>query len=201
MRNPLRLILLVSLAVVIGGCAATQSPSYYLLEPAPVAAAPDSGRRHCMTIGLCPVRIPAYIDRPQIMVRTGKNELAISEFDLWAEPLRESTARAIARNLETMTCADVTDVLPAGRSMPADYLLNVRVDRLEGRPGGEAVLEAWWSLTGAGQRQMITGRRSRFARPVEGNDYSSLVSAYSGLIADLSTEIARAVAALAEDVD
>jgi uncharacterized lipoprotein YmbA len=151
-----------------------------------------------MTIGMRPVEVPSYLDRRQIMVRTGRNELAISEFNQWAEPLKENIARAVAQNLESLTCADVVNAPPAWRSRPVDYRLQVRVNRLEGSLGGQAVLDAEWSLVEAGDGRTVAGRRSRFATPVPGKDYASLVFAHSELVADLSREMALAVAALPE---
>jgi hypothetical protein len=196
MKYSARLILFISLAFMLGGCASPRPPTYYLLEPAFVAGDPDGDGQPCMVIGLRPVRIPSYIDRPQIMVRTGRNELAISESNLWAEPLDENIARVISRNLETLTCAEVVNILPAGRSGPADYTLRIQVAAFEGGPGGEAVLEAGWTLSKGESRRTITSQRSRFTKPVPGDDYTYLVSAYSELVARLSGEIARAIADL-----
>jgi uncharacterized lipoprotein YmbA len=196
MKNLVRLALLVILGVTLGACAATQPPAYYLLEAAPGITTHKGSRQPCMVIGMRPIRIPSYIDRPQIMVRTGKNELAISEFNQWAEPLDVGIARVVSRNLVSLTCADVVSVLPAGRSGPVDYLLNIRLAGLEGSLGGEAVLEAEWSLSEGETRQMILSSRSRFVKPVDGKDHASLVSAHSDLIADLSREIARAITTL-----
>lgn len=188
----------LGLAVVHGGCATTQPLAYYLLEPADRTGDRGGTWQACMTVGMREVEVPSYLDRRQIMVRTGSNELAISEFNQWAEPLKENIARVIAQNLESLTCADVMGVPPTGRSRHVDYRLQARVNRLEGDLGGQAVLDAEWSLIGAGDGRTVASRRSRFARPVPGKDYASLVSAHSELVADLSREIARAVAALPE---
>ncbi len=202
MKIPMQPVLLVIMAVALGpalslgGCATTQPPAYYLLEPAARTGDSDGTGKACMTIGMRPVEVPSYLDRRQIMVRTGRNELAISEFNQWAEPLDENIARVVAQNLESLTCADVVKTLPAGRSRPLDYRLQVRVNRLEGSLGGRAVLDAEWSLVEAGDGRTVQSRRSRFVEPVAGDDYTSLVSAHSELIAGLSREIAQAVATL-----
>ncbi len=190
------LAMMLGLAVVYGGCAATRPPAYYLLEPAAQTGESDRTRQVCVTIGMRPVEVPSYLDRRQIMVRTGRNELAISEFNQWAEPLKENITRVVAQNLESLTCADVVEATSAGRSRPVDYRLQVRVNRLEGSLGGQAVLDAEWSIVEARDRRVVASRRSRLATPVRGKDYASLVSAHSELVAGLSREMGRAVAAL-----
>lgn len=199
--QPVRLVILVftlGLAVMHGGCTTVQPPVYYLLEPAAQTGDRDGTGQACMIVGMRQVEVPSYLDRRQIMISTGRNELAVSEFNQWAEPLKENITRVIAQNLESLTCADVADIRPAERSKPVDYRLKVRVNRLEGSLGGQAVLDAEWLLTAAGDSRTIASRRSRFVKPVPGKDHASLVTAHSELITDLSREMARAFAALPE---
>ena len=121
--QPVRLVILVftlGLAVMHGGCTTVQPPVYYLLEPAAQTGDRDGTGQACMIVGMRQVEVPSYLDRRQIMISTGRNELAVSEFNQWAEPLKENITRVIAQNLESLTCADVADIRPAERSKPVD---------------------------------------------------------------------------------
>ena len=46
-----------------------------------------------------PINLPAEVDRPQIVVRDGPDQILISEQERWAAPLKESLPRLIATQL------------------------------------------------------------------------------------------------------
>jgi uncharacterized lipoprotein YmbA len=48
-----------------------------------------------IVVGIRPVGIPAYLDRPQLVTRLDGNELRVEEFSQWAEPLIDSISRVI----------------------------------------------------------------------------------------------------------
>ena len=52
-----------------------------------------------MSIVVGPVAIPAVVDRPEIVVTVGDNEVWLDEFNRWASPLGEAIALATAENL------------------------------------------------------------------------------------------------------
>jgi uncharacterized lipoprotein YmbA len=52
-----------------------------------------------MTIGIGPVTLPKYLDRPQIVTFTSPYALNVVEFDRWAEPLESTFVRVLAENL------------------------------------------------------------------------------------------------------
>ena len=47
-------------------------------------------------IGVGPVTVPDYLDRPQIATRSSSSSLQFSEFDRWAEPLEKNLMRVLA---------------------------------------------------------------------------------------------------------
>ena len=196
-KSPFLAVVLVVATLAVTGCAATRPTSYYLLEPVPEALRSGDSRQDCLTIGIRPVEIPSYLDRRQILVRTDENRLVVSELDQWAEPLDESIARVAARNLEALTCARVVRLVPGRRAGPADYVLEVRVHRMEAGPGDEAILDASWRISEARGGKTLVSRESRFARPADTRSYPSLVQAHSELVGELCREVAQSVETLA----
>ena len=75
--------------VTLGGCVRTKSSKFYRLNAVSGvgsgAKAIDTGRE--LAIGVGPVKLPLYLDRPHIVTRTSTNEFDSSGFDRWAEPL------------------------------------------------------------------------------------------------------------------
>ena len=99
----------------------------------------------------------------------------------------------IGNNIGTLLSLENVDYYPWMQHFVPDYRVVIGIQRLDGEPGGEAVLEARWSLTGAAGRTLLAGDRSVFRRPTTEPGYAGLVMAESLLVADLSMEIAAAV--------
>ena len=60
-------------------------------------------RRHPnVSVAVGPVSVPAAVDRPQIVVSTGPNQVRLDEFNRWASPLQNNIARVVAENLVAM---------------------------------------------------------------------------------------------------
>jgi uncharacterized lipoprotein YmbA len=55
-----------------------------------------------MSIGINPIVVPAYLDRPQIVTRIGANELEMAKFHCWAEPMEDSLGRVLAEDLSNL---------------------------------------------------------------------------------------------------
>src|SRR5919109_1073251 len=93
----------VGTSLLIGGCA-SQPSRFYLLsappsaEPVPLGTSGGQGA----TIGVGPVTLPRYLDRPQIVTQTSPYELKLAEFDRWAEALDINFSRVLAENLSLL---------------------------------------------------------------------------------------------------
>jgi uncharacterized lipoprotein YmbA len=82
-------ILMFSLSI-LGGCLPKPSAptKLYILSPlaGPAVEMHNKTDEIFMTIGVGPVHLPEYLDRPEIVTRINPNELKLAEFDIWAEP-------------------------------------------------------------------------------------------------------------------
>jgi uncharacterized lipoprotein YmbA len=154
--------------------------SFFTLNaPEPAAAAPDAP-----SIAVGPVTIPEIVDRPQIVVRLGPNQVQIIEQARWAEPLKVAIARVVAANLAT-----TLDARLAPSRGDADYRVALDVQRFES-PADAVLIEALWTVTSKDGRQ--TGR-SIVRQKIANKDYSSLAAAHSAALAAMSKEIAAAI--------
>lgn len=193
MRYGTILALTCMLSFLMNGCTASQPTRFYVLnahEASAEAGAPDCRGGRPLTIGVGPVDLPKYLDRPQIMTRVDENELHLSEFDEWAEPLDSSIADVMARNLRSLMCAHV-ETFPWRVSEEIGYRISTKVIRLDGTPGGQAVLDVWWSVSDEQAKKTLFTKESRYAEPVPSGTNEALVSAYSRLLAAFSREIAE----------
>jgi uncharacterized protein len=180
---------------VLVGCApGTTTTRFYVLSAAP-APAPALPVRD-VTVGVGPVTLPAYLDRPQVVTRTGRDEVDIAEFDRWAEPLRDAVPRVLAENLAGQIPADRVVVFPWRATRGVLYQVAVEVTRFDGATGSEAVLRARWRVLDGQGRELAFGT-SDLREATSASGYVGLVAAQSRLLGRLSAEIAAGLASAA----
>jgi uncharacterized lipoprotein YmbA len=180
--------------LLIGGCA-SQPSRFYLLSALPNAEPVSLGTsgEQGATIGVGPVTLPRYLDRPQIVTQTSPYELKLAEFDRWAESLDANFTRVLAENLELLIPTARVIVFPWLRATPIDYQIIVEVTQVLSQVGGESLLIADWVLfKGEGQQVLMSGK-SRVSALSGGPDYAGMVAAMSQTVASLSREIAAGV--------
>jgi uncharacterized lipoprotein YmbA len=183
-------IVLWGLLALVSGCASTPSRFYTL--SAPSAATPSSSN---LSVVVGPVSVPASVDRPEIVVSTGPNQLRLEEFDRWASPLQDEIARTVAENLVGILHTPHVTLASQDLGTAARYKVIIGVQRLESMPGKDAALDASWSVHRTKDGKTITGRttvRETLHKP----GYEALVAAHSRAVARLSRDIAEAIRSL-----
>jgi uncharacterized lipoprotein YmbA len=176
--------------VALTSCSSPPS-RFYTLSAAGATAKNSSD----LSVAVGPVSIPAVIDRPEIVVSLGPNQVRLEEFNRWALPLQNNIARVIAENLMAQLGTPRVTVFPEITSADADYRAIIDVQRFDSMPGEAATLEALWIV-----RRMKDGKaergRTTVRQSVTEKDYAALAAAHSQAIVRLSQEIADAVRAL-----
>ena len=191
-------LMLGALLAVHSGCASSPHPRFYLLSSLDTTGpkVKPSSDEQCFSIGIGPINIPNYLDQPRIVTRGASNEIAMAEFDRWAERLKDNLTRVLAKNLSTLLCTKTIAFFPWRGGIPIDYRIEMEVLRLDGSLGGNVSLEAWWMVLSGDGRRMLFSKKSSFTEAVSGKDYKSLVSAESRTLDRLGAEMAEAIKAL-----
>lgn len=195
------IVVFSSSVLMLAGCLGgkTEPTRFYALSPLSrtETAKPPGTAEHDGTIGIGPVQLPEYLNRPEIVTRTSQNQLHLADFHQWAEPLRESFSRVLAENLSMLLSTDRVAVFPWGLT-PIDYQVTVEVARFERQPGGENLLVARWSILRDNGKEILLTRNSSFSEPAAAGDYEATVSAQSRVLAEFSREIAAAITAISQ---
>ena len=186
-------VMLVWAALAASGCATTEPSSFYTLSSLrDTAGAAESGP----AIGVGPITLPQYVDRPQIVTRSSPNRLELAEFHKWAEPLQDIVSRVVADNLAVLVPTDRIVILPRRRSLPLDYQVEINVIQFDTSAQGETVLAARWTLFGKDGKKLLLSAESTISdSTATPGDYESVAAAMSQALRDLSREIAQAIAA------
>ncbi len=180
------------LVFLLTGClSGTSKPSkFYSIRSENDGAAISEKAR--FSVGIEEVKVPAYLDRPQLVtLKDSGVELNVSEINRWSEPLSVMLQRALADDIGDALPRAVVKSKNYGREN-FDYAVFVELNQLDGRLGGEAVLDAWWSAFNK-DNKMLLRQRVKLQRPA-GQDYDALVQAESALVSQLAREIATKLA-------
>src|SRR5262245_33951851 len=68
----------------LSGCRSSPPPRFYVLPSLTSADTALPAAPRDLTIGVGPVSLPPYLDRPQIVTRASRAKLELGEYDQWA---------------------------------------------------------------------------------------------------------------------
>jgi len=187
-----QLMAIAFVAVFAAGCASAPSRFYTLNSTATADGTPAAN--YAVVVG--PVSIPALVDRPQFTVQVAPNRVQIDEFNRWAEPLNDNIANVIAGNLAALLGTPrVTTVSPA--NVDPAYRVAIDIQKFESVPGKSVSVDAAWAIRKpAGGAATGTTLASE---PVTGAGFDALVAAHSRALAKVSSDIAAAIRAAADE--
>lgn len=183
------------LALLAAGCSSPPTRFYVL---SPLAESGRSVNAHEIAIGVGPVELPDYLDRPQIVTRSGQNRLELAEFDNWAEPLQDNVSQVLAENLAALLPSKRVALYPWKRATLVDYQLAAKIIRFDRSEGGEAVLHVRWSIL-AGDGSLLFDRESRYREQPAGSGIEATVAAMNKILGQFSRDAAEAVAGQAKE--
>lgn len=176
---------------VLTGCATTPPSRFYVLRP--VADTIVQPAESAPSIGVGPLELPNYLDRPEIAVRSGTYELAYSQTHRWAETLRDNVTGVLAENLARLVPTDQVARFPWGRTTRVDFQVVVEISQFDADKNGAVVLFATWKLYRGENRDIVTEKKSVFNETCQPNNYTEIAAAQSRALAALSREIAAAI--------
>jgi hypothetical protein len=183
----LRLALTCLLLPLLAAC--TSAPkSYYVLTPE--GPAPSGGGPG---IGVGPVSIPAYLDRPNLVFQESGNRLAIAESHRWAGDLENNIAAVIAANLGRRLSTGNVRTYPWSDDGGLRHQVSIDIRQLHGTADGDAILEAAWRVYSLPDRRMTASKSWSATEPLADDGYDALAAAQSRLLARLATEISRSL--------
>jgi uncharacterized lipoprotein YmbA len=184
-------VALLGLVLFLSSCAGKSAPSkFYVLSPLSQSM---PGAAEGMTIGVFPVSMPDYVDRPQIVTRVSENEIKLDEFNRWAESLRENFYSVLVENLSALLNNARIIKTTGSTGVPLALQVGVEVEQFDGALGGDVTLKVKWGLFSEDGKKLLEAKRSSFREPAGGATYEALVAAESRAVEGLSREIAEAI--------
>ena len=195
MRQLLRHGLIPATLLLVVGCAAAPSSEFYTLSASTQPATSTSK----ISVAVGPVSIPAGVDRPQMVINTGANQVQLDEFNRWAAPLQSDINRVVAENLVKMLGTPQVSLFPHTASTQADYRVSIEVQSFVSTLGESSALDAVWTVRRMKDNAIQTGR-STLSEPAKAaaaeQSHAALAAAHSRALARMSQDIADALRTL-----
>ena len=192
MHPPTRVFLTGLCLVMLAGCGITKPSRFYILTPVEESGA----AAHAIqgpAVGIGPLRFPDYLDRPEIVHRSGDNQVHYAVSDRWAEPLKATFSRTLAENLSVLLPTDHISMHPWPRDTELDYQLVIFVRRFDADAGGTVFLSTNWEIIRTGDRSVVKRRKAVYTEAAGSPAYPDIVAAQSRAVEALSRDIAAVI--------
>jgi len=147
-------------------------------------------------IGVGPVKIPEYLNRPQIVTINDNQMVNFAQFDRWGESLDLAIARVLNENLTaTLESRDI-ELYPWNILIPVKFQVVVDVIELEANLKKDIVFVAQWSIVDLKNKNLVFSKRSALKEAINPHNYSGSVAALNKVLSKLSVEIAQELSQL-----
>ncbi len=194
--NPvtLRLVALVAVAVLgttacIGGRPSPATLHYVLSPVIEAPSAVPASPAVPIVVGVGPVSLPAYLDRPQMVIRPAPDRIEITEFAQWGEPLRHGVTRVVAVNLARLLPESRVVTFPWRSAEKIRYQVVVDIGQMDGPDGGSVALDARWRVLDRAGIE-VAARVSHLSEPAgAGTSAAAMSRALGALSYDIAREL------------
>lgn len=189
------------LVLMQGGCLSvpdSPGPRLYMprvMDKAKVTQAFNLPSHLVVAVG--PVRVPEYLNRPQMVTLGKDNLLDVAQFDRWAEPPDLAMLRLLDEDLALMLPQTNVVKFTWNILIPVKYNVVVDVIQLESRLDQDLLIVAQWTVIDLEYKHMVVSKRWVSRQPITPHGYPGLSEALSISCANLSSEIAQELSEIA----
>ena len=175
------------IASLLSSCAST-SPHFHTLVRESERS-PDAPARADIRLKVEPVRIPAQVDRLELVTRLPNGGITVTDGERWIAPVADELQSALS--VELLRRLGSADPVDAVRTDSISVRLNV--ERFESAPSRYALIEASWSLElKMSRRDVLVVCRTKAYEAVTGG-YPEVVAGYQRAVGVIADEIAAVV--------
>jgi len=164
---------------------------YYVID----VAAPEPkqpGAVEQPVVGLGPITLPPYLDRPELVSRVGRNELQVSTNGRWAEPLDRGFGRTLRHKIEALLGPNAVIAFPWEPAKTPPIVISVEVERFE-PVGGSAELWVKYTMRESATGHIAFAGEERLSEPLADATPDAAVASLSRAVGALGRKLVRLV--------
>lgn len=188
LKNTIWRISSLLLCLLTVGCSSKNS-EFFILNPEKLSNIQQP--KTCRNIIMIErVKIPGYIDKPEIVTRMNKNQLIQAEFHRWAEPLSGNIGDVIAQNLSQQLKRDWIVSQPRLTTSPINYYVALKINQFDVDSTGLSILKVTWSIYSGKRKLVLTKSSSYYSYAQDPNNYMNITCSMNKNITALSADLA-----------
>lgn len=192
-NTPLTLLILVWFVMMASACAtkSSQKTYFYVINPVETDASliANNSEKH-LALEITSLSVPQYLERPQIVTRSGTNQLEINEYHRWGGNLRKNISRVIAKNLSLYLNTPDIFIVPHVSHTKLTHRVMIEIISFERYPDNRVKLSSLWTLTDPTSGKTIT----------KSSDYEISLSKTKGGIEESVNAMGQALAMLSREI-
>ncbi|HVN46132.1 MAG TPA: PqiC family protein [Steroidobacteraceae bacterium] len=170
------------------GCASSPPVRFFVLDPVAPATPERIPTDH--PVQLSGVRVPALLDRRELVREEAPHRLTIDPLERWGAPLADLTERVLSQDL-LLRLAPGEFVLadqppPAGSRTISVQILEFGVDA-----SGKVVLEGSWAIVASGSEAAMESHHFLLSEPGVAKDAAGQARLMSALLGELADSMVR----------
>ena len=197
-NRPIALAVLLLLVVGSGCLGRSPQVRHFLLGVEDVAPAERGAPDVSVLVG--PVRLPAYLARPELARLAGDGEIELDSSHRWLGSFESNFLRAVSLGVAKRLGSNEVVAHPSKAPFPIEYDVRLHVDDLIVESGGTMRVRIRWALIGPEGRGTgpLEGAPARLftleeRRSGVGGSAAARVRAYEAVLGELATRIADAI--------
>lgn len=185
-----KMITLLIATLLITACGRSQPSQFYVLTD--MANSKHQQRSRPFNLGVGPITLPKYLDKPEIVTREHGNELQLAEFHRWAEGLTDNVVRVVGDNINAMLPNSHIYSYPWNAKANINYQVEVDVRRFEMDSNYNCVLTAQWNISRENQnKSLVVHRKTYKIRTQHETNYRHIAELMSRNLLKMSHDIVK----------
>jgi uncharacterized lipoprotein YmbA len=194
LNNKLGILGLPLLILLIGCSSSGKVPiRYYVIDPViqdTLSSSEAFSSEEKLSVHILDLHLPQYLERYQMALRSGENELTLSDSHQWGENLRKNLLRTLGSNLSSLLDTPEISTPIARSARKADVKIRLFIERFDQAESGLVILNARYQLSSFAKEPTTYIFRQEMMNASPGN-YAGIVKKMTVLFNALSIDIAR----------
>ena len=188
------MLAVVMVAGLLSGCSfqGTTAPSNFYMLSALATGTTVSGLEN-VAVGVGPIGVVDYLDRPQIVTRTDGAEVTVDQYHRWAAPLREAIVHVMVTEIAARTGSASVFAYPWPPAAQVDFKVLASVGRFDTDERGLARLEVQWWIAEADTPVDVS--RGVYETQVRDSGFDARITALNEVLSQFAGDVVNAIAA------